>query len=361
MTDDPNRSRRKFLAAIGAVGSASMAGCSSTNDLFQQGPQYVDPQVNFKVTVQLAPNEARSSPYIAVFSDDIMGGESLSENIPSIFQGKQLRIHSPESGEGWSTGSFLFTSTGDATYTSNSKKTVWLTDRGLDRLDASPGDEVTVRPYATANVYSGRDDTEDNNGIIEQWVDGSSSNIFISPHSGDIYPYTARQAFRGSSEVGTSVWALLGYHRTSFAAKRRWFVPPEFFKLRSFVGLSRVGSGFDRAVSFTGHRKTSLPDIIIGGLAPEEDKQMIYDRLDELFHGSNEDSDNEGNSDGIDNDIDIEIQERGEYAAADPENICNKLTIEYSGGIQITQSERAREKYWKEISDEVVAITEEHF
>lgn len=360
MTDDPNRSRRKFLAAIGAVGSASMAGCSSTSDLFQQGPQYVDPQIKFTVTVQLAPNEARSSPYIAVFSDDIMGGESLSEDMPSIFQGKQLRIHSPGSGEGWSTGSFLFTSTGDATYTSNSKNTVWLTNRGLDRLDASPGEEVTVRPYATADVYSGRDDADDNNGIIEQWVDGSNDNIFIAPHSGDMYPYTERQAFRGSSEVGTSVWALLGYHRDDFTAKRRWFVPPEFFKVRSFVGLSRVGSSFNRAVSFTGHRKESLPDIIIGGLAPEEDKQMIYDRLDEVFHGSDGDDGN-NSSEGIDNDIEIEIQERGEYAGADPENICNKLTMEYSGGIQIAQSERARENYWKEISDEVVAITEEEF
>lgn len=384
MTDKNPISRRSLLATTGAVGLTSLTGClspSSDSFIFGDGGS-VRPDTSGEmrdVKVKQAPTD-RKNPYFLAVSDDIIESSDIT-----VFNGQQIRMKVQNDIEGEYTAPCIYTVNTNPEYTSEEEKTVWMSKEGMDRLGIVDGTLLILQPYAASPRFETRDSGQENNELIEQYIDKSNDVLFLAPHGGDLYSKTELQALRGSSIQDYSSWALMGYEQSREEALKRWYNPPELYKINSFLGLLELDYPFEYAVAFTGLSKQDNSEkekIVIGGLAEDEIKSAIKKELEKEFTpsdqtNSNEDTSDEESSAGdstedsegtqeeqepkADPTIDISTAYEGELSGTEPRHIANNLSYDNSDGIIIQQSPSVRDKHWKEVADAIMRAIEEYY
>jgi hypothetical protein len=339
--------RRSILAGLSGVSLTALAGCSSTDFLNNQ-QEDTDLESYRIATARLAPNPDINSSTEAVLSSDLT--TEAEEERAVIPSSGQIRIQGGEHPEDWRENPFLFTVKTNTSYTQDETNTVWFSNRAFDRLPIEPGETVTIRTFATPQQFDSRDQARSHNDILEQWFDNSSRTIFLAPHGGEMFGNTGRQAFVGTSETNYSSWSLYGYGQTTDDARRRWLIPTDEILLSSFRGFSTLSDSYRTVVSFLGMGpEDHSSDILIGGLAPLEERQSMRDKLQSLFSGEN----------GLDESVTVEIVETSNLVEDDPAQITNSLSNGNRGGISITQSPRVRTQYWYEVARSVTILLEE--
>lgn len=364
MTDENSSiSRRSMLAATGTLGITSLSGClDPTSDswiLSENSGVRPDPTASLSdVQVKEAPT-SRSNPYFIALSNDIVEGEDIS-----VFNGQQVRMEVQDDVNDEYLSPCIYTVNSNPEYTSEDEKTVWMSEAGMERLGVVDGTLLTLRPYSASARFETRDAGQENNELIEQYIDNSDENIlFMAPHGGEMYSKTELQAIRGSSVQNYSSWALMGYGQSEDQAMTKWYNPPELYSPNSFLGLLELEYPFRYAVSFSGINKSddsSTEKVVIGGLAEDGIKEAIQDRLEYAFtpeseRQSSEDS-TETESTEIETNptIEITIAYEGDVSGSEPNHIANDLSGENSNGIMIQQTKSVRDDHWKKVADAVI-------
>ena len=166
--------------------------------------------------------------------------------------------------------------------------------------------------------------------------------IVIAPHGGDIEEYTDEQAEHIGKQLSkcVSVWVCKGF-KVHGGALDRWHITSTDISEESFPKLKTVfGRRFEYAVAFHGMKHDS---ICIGGTIPDPPdplKQEIKEAIEKAVS------------------FKIKVATEGDgcppnFNGNNPNNIVNRLgTI----GVQIEQSEEARECYGIQIADAVANV-----
>ncbi len=207
-------------------------------------------------------------------------------------------------------------------------------------FDASVDTQV---PHPTLSDAEARDQSE----FVERLDDDGCQRglVVLAPHGGFIEQQTDRQAERVASLLDAdrvSVWRCKGF-KAGGGAFERWHITSTDIHEASFPLLQTIiCRGFAHAVAFHGF---SEADVLIGGAAPLALKQEIEAAVEEALAGSG---------------ILVRIAEPSENFGGDsPKNIVNRLTSGGANGVQIEQSEEARQGFWKAIADAVAAVYRE--
>jgi phage replication-related protein YjqB (UPF0714/DUF867 family) len=186
------------------------------------------------------------------------------------------------------------------------------------------------------------DEAETNSEFIERLTDNGAQAglIAIAPHGGAIEQWTDQQAERIASQLAAesvSCWRCKGW-RQDGGAFERWHITSTDIHPASFPLLdSIIHRGFTYAVAFHGFSKNH---ILIGGGAGDALKQEIQIAIQSAIVGSG---------------IAVKLATAADSSNGDdPNNIVNILAN--GKGIQIEQSEQARDCYWKQIADAVASL-----
>lgn len=353
MTD--KLSRRQLLATVGSAGVISLAGCLNPNN--SSSPLFGDDNIDepeptdviSNLTLKIAPS-SRSDPYFVAVSDDLMSGDL------SLFNRQQVRVTRQNDIPGEDMRDFIFTVTNDPDYTSDEEETVWVSKEGINRMDGYDGTIVELKAFAASPLFDTRQEAEDNNELIEQYIESSSEVLFIAPEGGELKKNTELQALRGSSESNFSSWSLIGYGSDPTWAHRKWYTPPGMYSLKSFYGLYSLDPPFEQVVSFTGFEEETEKQkrrIVIGGLASDELKEDIKEELEKTFLGAGETENPPVNPDVV-----ITINYSGDNSGSDPNHIANKLSEESTGGVILTQGSLVRNNHWKAVTDSVMTAVD---
>jgi len=338
-----NINRRSLLAGVGTLSLSTLAGCSAT-EYFQDAPEEANLSDYRTATVELAPNPDIHSATEIILSSDLTNSSDDEET--SIPVDQQIRVQKGTQNENWRTDPFFFTAKTNSSYSQEQTQTVWLSNRGFDRVDIEPGDMVTLRPFTTSGQFDSRDQAESQNDILEQSFGNGNQTIFLAPHGGKMYTNTGRQAFVGTSEGDFSSWSLYGYGDTSTEARRRWQIPTDEVIQNSYLGFSQLNSSFEEVCTFLGMgQEDHDADIIVGGLAPMSDRKAVASAIEEVFSGE----------EGLDNSISVVIESTGDFVEDDPAQITNRLSSGNRGGISITQTPEVRREYWYEVAQAVTS------
>lgn len=335
-----NLNRRAILAGAGSLSLTALAGCSTIENLGGGSQQEADLTAYRTATVELAPNPDIHSATEIVLSSDLVSSEE-DTTIPTQ---QQIRVQVGENSENWRTDPYFFTSKTNTSYSQEQTGTVWLSNRGFDRTELEPGDRVTLRPFTTAQEFDSRDQAQNQDECLEQSFDNSGRTIFLAPYGGNMFTNTGRQAFVGTSEADLSSWSLYGYGSTSTEARRRWQIPTDELVPASFVGFSQLSDSYQNVLMFLGMGPNEHPsDIVVGGLAPMEERQSVAEAIREAF--SEEDN------------IDVVVENTGDIVEDDPAQITNSLSSGNRGGISLTQNPRIRREHWYDVAQAMA----EHF
>ncbi|HEY9802272.1 MAG TPA: poly-gamma-glutamate hydrolase family protein [Leptolyngbyaceae cyanobacterium] len=186
-------------------------------------------------------------------------------------------------------------------------------------------------------------EAEEKSEFVERLTDNGTHTglIAIAPHGGNIEPHTDEQAERVASQLaakGVSSWRCKGWKQGG-GAYARWHITSTDINPASFPLLNTIiNRRFTHAVAFHGFSEST---ILIGGGANRPLKEEIQLAIKNVVNGSN---------------IIVEIAgAESNYGGDSPANIVNRLTNN-NNGIQIEQSETAREKYWQQIADAVASV-----
>jgi phage replication-related protein YjqB (UPF0714/DUF867 family) len=209
-----------------------------------------------------------------------------------------------------------------------------------DEFDASIDTQV---PHPTLSDAEARDQSE----LVERLDDDGRQRklVVLAPHGGFIERQTDRQSERVASLLDAgcvSVWRCKGF-KAGGGAFERWHITSTDIHEASFPLLQTIiCRGFAHAVAFHGF---SEADVLIGGAAPLALKQEIEAAVEEALAGSG---------------ILVRIAGPSDNFGGDsPKNIVNRLTAGGANGVQIEQSEEARQGFWKAIADAVSAVYRE--
>jgi hypothetical protein len=327
-----NLNRRAILTGAGSLSLTALAGCSTIEELGGGSPQEADLTSYRTATVELAPNPDIHSATEIVLSSDLVSSEE-NTTIPTQ---QQIRVQAGEHSENWRANPYLFTSKTNTSYSQEQTGTVWLSNRGFDRTELEPGDQVTLRPFTTAQEFDSRDQAQNQDELLEQSFDNSGQTIFLAPYGGDMFANTGRQAFVGTSEADLSSWSLYGYGSTSTEARQRWQIPTDELVPDSFIGFAQLSDSYQNVLTFLGMGPDDhSADIVVGGLAPMEERQSVAEALREAF--------------SEDDTVEVVVENTGDVVEDDPAQITNNLSSGNRGGISITQSPEVRREYWYDI------------
>jgi phage replication-related protein YjqB (UPF0714/DUF867 family) len=206
-----------------------------------------------------------------------------------------------------------------------------------DEFDAAIDTRV---PHPTFTDEEARAHSEfverlDDNGYQQQLV-------VLAPHGGAIERRTDDQAELVRSIVGehlASAWRCKGF-KLGGGASTCWHIKSPDLNEHSFPLLKSIACrGFTHAVAFHGMSK---PGVIVGGAASTALKQEIVDEVQRTLAGSN-----------------IEVRpatDADDLDGNDPANVVNRLTKGGHNGVQLEQSEDARDRFWKEIAQAVACV-----
>jgi phage replication-related protein YjqB (UPF0714/DUF867 family) len=208
---------------------------------------------------------------------------------------------------------------------------------------ADPPDEFAAIvdsqvPHPTCTDH----EAETNSEFVERLTDDGAHTglVAIAPHGGVIEQWTDQQAERVASQLaakGVSCWRCKGW-RQGGGAFRQWHITSPDINEGSFPLLdSIIHRGFTYAVAFHGFSENH---ILIGGGASDALKQEIQMAIQSAIVGSG---------------IEVKIATASDNFNGDnPNNIVNRLAN--GNGVQIEQSEEARDCYWKQIADAVASL-----
>ncbi|SFS35703.1 Protein of unknown function [Halostagnicola kamekurae] len=343
-TTEQRYSRRRIVAGAGGIVGAGILGAGvqtqivrsqeappsgTDTDVYAEGCEDVD---HWELTLEEANEDwsARADPslYCSVPC-------SLTDT-DNVAIGQQVRI-------GNGTGEFE-----NAVYTVASEhetdETLWLTASGLDRIDASDSETVTLGSSAIHPSYNTRQGGELNDEYVEYLVngdDGGDGNdvVVLAPHGGYIEYGTDFQAERVAESIGATGWICSGFNAGG-GGFDRWHTYSTEIHRRSFPELdSLLEQEFEWGVAFHGY---SNGEILVGGTADESDKAIVVEAIEDLLP---------------DQTVTVVERDATEYTGANPENVLNDLAP-IGQTIQIEQPTDVRESDWSVVADGVVDALE---
>jgi phage replication-related protein YjqB (UPF0714/DUF867 family) len=206
-----------------------------------------------------------------------------------------------------------------------------------DEFDAAVDTRV---PHPTFTDDEAREHSE----FVERLDDdgGQQQLVVLAPHGGAIELRTDDQAELVRSCLGddlASVWRCKGF-RVGGGALLSWHIRSIDLSNQSFPLLKSIACrGFAHAVAFHGMSK---PGVIVGGAAPKALKRQVVDEIRRALASSTIEVRLATASDELDGD--------------DPANVVNRLTTGGHNGVQLEQSEEARDRFWQEIAHAVVCV-----
>jgi len=216
-----------------------------------------------------------------------------------------------------------------------------LRDRlGLGSTDPFDGRVNSQVPDPTCTD----DDAKPKSEFIERLKDNGRHTglIVIAPHGGDIEQHTDEQAQHLGNRLSSkcvSVWFCKGF-KAGGGALDRWHITSTDLSEDSFPKLKSVfGRRFEYAVAFHGWSHDS---ICIGGSAPPDLKKQIKAGVVRALTGS-----------GIRVATDDEGTCPSDFNGTSSKNIVNRLGI---NGVQLEQSNEARERFGPAIADAVADV-----
>lgn len=205
------------------------------------------------------------------------------------------------------------------------------------------GFEATVRQALATKQLS--DKAAKSASEFIECIDDSGNHeglLVMAPHGGTIEINTDRQARRVTellSGSDVSSWCCKGYSQGG-GAWDRWHVTSSDISVKSFPGLASVTKReYAYSVAFHGMKDSG---VLIGGRGPKQLKQMLRSAIKSAI----------GDGAGPVT-IASKDNDKGGYSLA---NVANWVTVGGSGGIQIEQSLKIREKYWKDVADAVASV-----
>jgi phage replication-related protein YjqB (UPF0714/DUF867 family) len=188
------------------------------------------------------------------------------------------------------------------------------------------------------------DEAREHSEFVERLDDdgGQQQLVVLAPHGGAIERRTDDQAELVRACLGddlASAWRCKGF-RLGGGALRSWHIRSIDLSNHSFPLLKSIACrGFAHAVAFHGMSK---PGVIVGGAAPEALKRRVVEEIRCALASSTIEVRLATASDELDGD--------------DPANIVNRLTNGGHNGVQLEQSEEARDGFWREIAHAVVCV-----
>jgi len=206
-----------------------------------------------------------------------------------------------------------------------------------DEIDAAIDTQV---PHPTFTDDEARAHSE----FVERIDDDGHQQqlVVLAPHGGAIERHTDEQAELLWSLLGervASVWRCKGF-KVGGGALERWHIKSPDLNEHSFPLLKSImGRRFAHAVAFHGMSK---PGVIVGGGADPSLKQEVVNEVRRALAGSNIEVPIATASDDLDGD--------------DPDNIVNRITAGGHNGVQLEQSEEARDGFWKQIAGAVSCV-----
>jgi phage replication-related protein YjqB (UPF0714/DUF867 family) len=330
----PRLARREFLLGLGAAVPIVAQGCITGEEEFDQFRDLPNAQYNFVPQPPSVTNKAvnvKSTLQNQDFKNDDQAC-SVSKSLAGILIGDQIRIvRGP--------GEHAVYTVADRQMGEN-PDVVRMGVSARERLGTSdPFAGMLIRPVVASNMTD--EQAEAAGEFVERLVDDGSNTglVVIAPHGGGIEDGSDRQAEAVTAALGCSSWILKGW-KVGGGSYDRWHVTSTKINPRSFAGLGQIAKrGFAYSVAFHG---MSAAGVLIGGGGPDELKQMLREAiLDELS----------------DPDIDVVIAEQGDAnSGMSSKNVCNWLTEEGIGGIQLEQSMKVRDDHWQEVVDAVISV-----
>lgn len=196
-----------------------------------------------------------------------------------------------------------------------------------------------VEAQVTAEGLSDKQ-AENCSEFIERLTDNGVNQrlVVIAPHGGNIEKFTDLQADYIREQFSSdhvSEWICKGFKKGG-GAYDRWHITSTDISENSFPELKTImGRHFEYSIAFHGWTKNY---ICIGGKAAVGLKQEIKEAVEEAISDSG-----------------IDVRDSGceDFDGDNEHNIVNRLGTQ---GIQIEQSEKARESNYKRIAEEVAKV-----
>lgn len=344
MTNKPRASRRTFLGAAAALGMTGLSGCMGEQfEQFQNGGDETEWSEITGITVRETPDDYNNEQdYFAVVSDDLQKEYEIGTH-------RQIRLRLQASGmEQWRLRPAIFTTKVEPDFTSERENTIWLSSAGMDRISAEPKMVINALPFATSPNYDTIEAAKENNELIEQSITKDETLLACASNGGQIFKNTELQALHVSSESNASSWLTAGFDDRN-NAKERWHVRPELINPKSYndVRFLVEDQEYEYAVNFLGHRDSGPSElIIIGGLVENEVKNKIKTELENQF-------------DDTDVSLTVRLENTGQYAGTDTQNIVNRFSDDGDNGLQIVQSRDIHTEYWERVANAVLKTFQE--
>lgn len=330
-------SRRRFIAAGATVGVSSLAGCATdTFNISDDNTENEYEEITGVKVKETPDGYNQDEDYFAVISDNLQQEYDIGRH-----QQMRLRIQA-DSQEQWRLRPAIFTSKVEPDFTSEEENTIWLSPGGLERIFAEPEMIVAAQPFATSPLIDTKQQARDTDDFIEQSITKDDDLLACASSGGDIYSNTGLQALHISSETDASSWACFGYDDRD-RAEERFYVRPDLINPDSYndVRFLIEDEDFDYAVNFIGLTRNRSETIIIGGLAKQSLQNEIRENIQAAFESTPINPR-------------VYIEETGENAGTDTNNIVNRFSEDGSNGIQIAQSDDIIADYWQEVANAVI-------
>lgn len=205
---------------------------------------------------------------------------------------------------------------------------------------------LTVHLSGPTVVHTGLtpEQAEQQSEFVEQVCENGLEWIAIAPHGGNIEVKTDLQVDYFKAQVpGASSWVCKGYQEGG-GAFRAWHTTSTDINPNSFPGLARIsanGQRFKRCVAFHG---LSAGGVLIGGNAPLEEKLLLQKLIEQELDDAK---------------VQVRIATLMDHCnGMAPKNVCNWLTENQRGGIQLEQDRYVRIKHWRQMADAVVKFAQ---
>jgi phage replication-related protein YjqB (UPF0714/DUF867 family) len=215
----------------------------------------------------------------------------------------------------------------------------------LSSADLSSADHFPGKVNAQVTAVGLTDaEAEYSSEFIENLADNGHNHglIVIAPHGGNIEKYTDEQAEHVGQKLSpeyVSEWICKGFKKGG-GAFDRWHITSTDISEESFPKLKTImRRHFEYSVAFHGWGHKS---ICIGGTMPDYVKEQIKTAIVDVVSDS-----------GIEVDTDYEHTCPDDFNGSSLENIVNRLSAK---GLQIEQSEKARQYHGIDIADGVADV-----
>jgi len=195
---------------------------------------------------------------------------------------------------------------------------VYLHQFGLDEIAGDPGiltfpqsaTILTELPFESNSASAEANDT-----LYERSL-SSGTQVFVNAiHGGDIELNTENQAqiiynLLAGNRYGSYLYSLEGYSSGTQSGNDRWHITAVDFQAKTFQGLPE-GRDFDIGIGLHGYVATGgQADILIGGTAPQAERDALKVELDTFLAGTGVTTDSTDIGDHLDGDADDNVTNR---------------------------------------------------